>query len=109
MKILNKIKNFLTYWGENFIVAPFVLCLTYAAIVGFNTLTGRPVIDSPDIIVGWLYLLVKSVLIMMATGFAQNFLVGYRSKHAGASMKDDIFDFIVTVTFFGFFVYLFSN
>lgn len=106
MNIIKTIVDHVKYWGELYFFAPISIALVYLSILGVNFVTGRQVLEDPASIVGWLYNLCGCVIVMVATGFAQNKLYGYRSKVAGAKLSDDIYDGLVTSFLLLLFSYL---
>lgn len=106
--LLNKIKKHITYWPEFYSFFPAVLALIVGSIYFTNFLTGRPVLESPESIVGWLLNLAGIVITAMATGLVQDKLYGYRSLTPGASLTDDIYDAVITsflLVLFGHYIF----
>jgi hypothetical protein len=106
MNILKVIAKHLKYWSESYIHFPVIIGLCLLAIYGINLLTGRPLIDSPDAILGWFYNLIGGILTVMITGFTQKSLFGYRCEGVKPALKDDIYDSVITIFLLIYFYFL---
>lgn len=99
-KTLEKIQTHFLYWREAYLHFPIFVVLTVAAIYGVNALTGRPILDSPEVIIGYLYNAVAILIAATLTGMLQNSLFGYRSKYENPRLRDDVYDAIITIFLF---------
>lgn len=95
------IKEHLKYWSETYYVMPIFVGLSILFVYLINFWIGRPILESPEFIIGTLYNAVKLCIAAMLTGFFQNALFGYRSNIAGTKLSDDLYDALVT---FGLFI-----
>lgn len=96
MKFLRYLKNHVFYWGENYVLLPFVVSGLFAAILLVNVLTGRAPMEDAGAIVGWLMQALGICIVVSLTGFTQHFLFGYRSSSPHPSLVDEAHDSCVT-------------
>jgi hypothetical protein len=108
MKILTAIKNHCAYWKETYVFLPLSILLAILSIYGVNWFTGRPLLDSPDFLVGVFYSMIKVFVVVASVGFTQNALFGYRNKDNGR-LIDDVYDAGITCFLLVLFSYLFWN
>lgn len=106
---LYKIWNHIKYWRENYIFLPILIILSLISIYFVHALIGRPILESPEFIIGTFYNGVKVLIVAMCTGMLQNALFGYRSSKAGAKLIDDVYDGLVTIFLLIFTSYLIWN
>ena len=99
MKTLRAIADHLLYWGESYIVTPFILLLLWGSVRLVNSLTGRAPMEDAEAIVGWLMQACGICVVLILTGLTQRFLYGYRAHHRGTTpppLADDVHDSCVT-------------
>ncbi len=92
---MKKLLEHLSYWRESYLFFPLSLLITVLLAYGINLWTGKPLADGPDFILGCAYNLIKGMFVVVATGFTQNALFGYRSKKS-EKLSDDIYDSVNT-------------
>lgn len=98
----------LSYHREIYLFLPLFVLLCVGAIVGVNLLTGRPVMDDPTAVVGFLYNALGAVVVVILTGLTQKHLIGFRGERTdggAASLGDDLFDLCATLALLFFFAH----
>lgn len=86
----------LRYWGENYVIVPFVVILLIVGTLWVNHLTGRESAEDIGAVVGSLIVAMQMCVVITLTGLTQHFLFGYRSKDPSCSLADDLHDSCVT-------------
>jgi hypothetical protein len=105
--LINKIWGSICYWRESAVLFPASIILLLGGIYGINLLTGRPILDSPDVLVGLLYNCVGVVFVIMLTGFTKPLLFDdIDTTNPKTPLGRCILDSLETVFLLLFFAYL---
>jgi len=102
-----KVWEHVSFWRESYILFPITIGLLLAALYSINWITGRPILDSPDVLVGLLYNCIGAVFVLMLTGFTKPLLFDdLDTTNLKTPLGRCILDSLETVFLLLFFAYL---